>query len=164
MRSSLSSAGVPWHTLMGCHNHAHKRPCALPSPSPFHYVMAKIALAMQLPPRKLKVTPCRVGRKVVSPNFFSTIWVTSISCIKRATLRVLRAPLIISFFSCCNIIQGRKKECSFSTSTSTFISISESQAKPRLAIGGSEHWASSLVQASVFCLRLMDWEAHFYSR
>ena len=50
----------------------------------------------------------------------------------------------MSFFSYFNFLQGRKKGCKFSTSTSTFISILGDQAKPRIAIGGNEHGASSL--------------------
>ena len=42
MRTLLSSAGVSWRTLMGFPSYARYCACALPSPSPFHYVMAKI--------------------------------------------------------------------------------------------------------------------------
>ena len=48
MRTSLSSAGVSWRTLMGYPSYARNRACALPSPSPFHYVMAKIVPMVQL--------------------------------------------------------------------------------------------------------------------
>ena len=48
MRTSLSSAGVSWRTLMECPSYACNRACALPSPSPFHYVMAKIVPVVQL--------------------------------------------------------------------------------------------------------------------
>ena len=48
LRTSLSSAGVSWRTLMGYSSYARNRTCALPFPSPFHYVMAKIVHAMQL--------------------------------------------------------------------------------------------------------------------
>ena len=48
MRTSLSSAGVCWRTLMGYPSYARNRACALPSPSPFHYVMAKIVPVVQL--------------------------------------------------------------------------------------------------------------------
>ena len=48
MRSSLSSAGISWRTLMGYPSYARNRACALPSPSPFHYVMAKIVPVVQL--------------------------------------------------------------------------------------------------------------------
>ena len=48
MRTSLWSADVSLHTVMGCPSYARNRACALPSPSPFHYVMAKIVPAMQL--------------------------------------------------------------------------------------------------------------------
>ena len=42
MRTLLSSGYVSWRTLMGYPSYARNRACALPSPSPFHYVMAKI--------------------------------------------------------------------------------------------------------------------------
>ena len=42
MRTLSSSDGVSWRTLMGYPSYARNRACALPSPSPFHYVMAKI--------------------------------------------------------------------------------------------------------------------------
>ena len=42
MRTLLSSAGVSWRTRMGYTSYARNRACALPSPSPFHYAMAKI--------------------------------------------------------------------------------------------------------------------------
>ena len=48
MRTSLSSAGVYWHTPMGYPNYAHHRACALSSRSPFHYVTAKIVSVVQL--------------------------------------------------------------------------------------------------------------------
>ena len=48
MRTSLSSAGVCWRTLMGYPSYARNRACALPSPSPFHYVMAKKVPSMEL--------------------------------------------------------------------------------------------------------------------
>ena len=48
MRTSLSSAGVSWRTLMWYPSYAHNRACTLPSPSPFHYVMAKIVPVVQL--------------------------------------------------------------------------------------------------------------------
>ena len=48
MRTSLSSAGVSWRTLMGYPGYARNRACALPSPSPSHYVMAKIVPVVQL--------------------------------------------------------------------------------------------------------------------
>ena len=47
-RTSLSSAGVSWRTLMGYPSYARNRACAWPSPSPFHCVMAKIVPVVQL--------------------------------------------------------------------------------------------------------------------
>ena len=46
--TSLSSAIVSWRTLIGYPSYARSRACALPSPPPFRYVMAKIVPAMQL--------------------------------------------------------------------------------------------------------------------
>ena len=48
MRTLSSSDGVSWRTLMGYPGYARNRACALPSPSPFHYVMAKIVPVVQL--------------------------------------------------------------------------------------------------------------------
>ena len=48
MRTSLSSAGVCWRTLMGYPSYARNRACALPYPSPFHYVLAKIVPVVKL--------------------------------------------------------------------------------------------------------------------
>ena len=48
MRTSLSSAGVSWRTLIGYPSYARNRACALPSPLPFHYVMAKIVSVVKL--------------------------------------------------------------------------------------------------------------------
>ena len=48
MRTLSSSDGVSWHTLMGYPSYARNRACALPSPSPFHYVIAKIVPVVQL--------------------------------------------------------------------------------------------------------------------
>ena len=48
MRTLSSSDGVSWRTLMGYPSYARNRACALPSPSPFHYVMAKIMPVVQL--------------------------------------------------------------------------------------------------------------------
>ena len=48
MPTSLWSAGVSWRTLTGYASYARNRACALPSPSPFHYVVAKIVPVMQL--------------------------------------------------------------------------------------------------------------------
>ena len=43
-----SSDGVSWRTLMGYPSYARNCARALPSPSPFHYVMAKIMPVVQL--------------------------------------------------------------------------------------------------------------------
>ena len=48
MRTSLSSAGVSWRTLMEYPSYARNRACVLPSPSSFHCVMAKIVPVVQL--------------------------------------------------------------------------------------------------------------------
>ena len=48
MRTLSSSDGVSWRTLMGYPRYARNRACALPSPSPFHCVMAKIVSVVQL--------------------------------------------------------------------------------------------------------------------
>ena len=48
MCTSLSSTGVSWRLLMRYPSYARNRAYALPSPSPFHYVMAKIVPAVQL--------------------------------------------------------------------------------------------------------------------
>ena len=59
MRASLSSAGVSWRTLMGYPSYARNCACALPSPSPYHYVMAKIVLR-----ENLLTFPCVVIRNI----------------------------------------------------------------------------------------------------
>ena len=48
MRTLSSSDSLSWRTLMGYPSYACNRACALPSPSPFHYVMAKIVPVLQL--------------------------------------------------------------------------------------------------------------------
>ena len=48
MRTLSSSAGVSWRTLMGYPSYARNYACALPSPSPFHYVMATIVPMVKL--------------------------------------------------------------------------------------------------------------------
>ena len=48
MRTLSSSDGVSWRTLMWYPSYARNRACALPFPSPFHYVMAKIVSVVQL--------------------------------------------------------------------------------------------------------------------
>ena len=42
------SDNISWHTLMGYPIYARNRACALQSPSPFDYVMAKIVSVVQL--------------------------------------------------------------------------------------------------------------------
>ena len=91
MRTSLSSAGVSWRTLIGCPSYASNHACTLPSPSYFYYVMAKIVPVVQLAAHA-KVAPSTVGRTVARPNF-SAWWVTTISYNYGATLRALRALL-----------------------------------------------------------------------
>ena len=68
MRSLSSSDGVSRRTLMGYPSYACNRACALPSPSPFHYVMAKIVPVVQLAAHAKSST--LYGRTVVQPNFF----------------------------------------------------------------------------------------------
>ena len=68
MRTLSSSDGVSWRTLMGYPSYARNRACALPSPSPFHYVMAKIVPVVQLAAHAKSST--LYGRTVVQPNFF----------------------------------------------------------------------------------------------
>ena len=53
---------------MGYPSYARNRACALPSPSPFHYVMAKIVPVVQLAAHAESST--LYGRTVVQPNFF----------------------------------------------------------------------------------------------
>ena len=53
---------------MGYPSYARNRACALPSPSPFHYVMAKIVPVVQLAEHAKSST--LYGRTVVQPNFF----------------------------------------------------------------------------------------------
>ena len=65
VRSSLLSPCVSRRTLMGYPSYARNCACALPSPSPFHYLMAKIAPAVQLAMRTKSSTSYRrlYGRK-----------------------------------------------------------------------------------------------------
>ena len=53
---------------MGYPSHAGNRACALPSPSPFHCVMARIVPVVQLAAHAKSNT--LYGRTVVQPNFF----------------------------------------------------------------------------------------------
>ena len=48
MRTLSSSDGVSWRALMGYTSYERNHACALPSPSPFHYTMAKIVPVVQL--------------------------------------------------------------------------------------------------------------------
>ena len=48
MRTLASSDGVSWRTLIEYPSYARNRACALPSPPPFHYVMARIVPVVQL--------------------------------------------------------------------------------------------------------------------
>ena len=48
MRTLSSSDGVSWRALMGYTSYERNHACALPSPSPFHYAMAKIVPVVQL--------------------------------------------------------------------------------------------------------------------
>ena len=61
---ALSSAGVSWRTLIGYPSYARNRACALPSPTPIHYVMAKIVPAMQLAAHAKSSTLSVVGSQV----------------------------------------------------------------------------------------------------
>ena len=88
MRTLSSSDGVSWRTLMGYPSYARNRACALPSPSPFHYVMAKIVPMVQLAAHAKSSTLC--PRTVVRSynQIFSTWWVTTISCSYGVTLEL----------------------------------------------------------------------------
>ena len=68
MRSLSSSDGVSWRTLMGYPTYARSCACALPSPSPFHYVMTKIVPVVQLAAHAKSST--LYGRTVVQPHYF----------------------------------------------------------------------------------------------
>ena len=63
MRTLSSSDNVFRCTLMGYPSYARNRACALPSPSPFHYVMTKIVPVVQLDAHAKSSTLC--GRTVV---------------------------------------------------------------------------------------------------
>ena len=84
MRTSFSSAGVSWHTLMEYPSYACNRACALLSPSPFHYIMAEIMPVVQLAAHAEIST--LYGRSYVQIfsawwviKIFSALWVTTIS-------------------------------------------------------------------------------------
>ena len=63
MRTLSSSDSISWRTLMGYPIYARYRACALPSPSPFNYVMAKIVPVVQLAAHAISST--LYGRTVV---------------------------------------------------------------------------------------------------
>ena len=85
MRTSLSSAGVSWRTLIGYPSYARNRACALPSPLPFHYVMAKIVPVVQL--------AAHAKSSTLYVQIFSASCATTISYNYGVTLRALRVPL-----------------------------------------------------------------------
>ena len=73
-------------------SYTRNRTCALPSPSPFHYVMAKIVPVVQLTVHAKSST--LYGRSYV--QIFSAWWVTTISYSYGATLRALCFCIIIA--------------------------------------------------------------------
>ena len=92
MRTSLSSAGVSWRTLMGFPSYARYCACVLPSPSPFHYVMAKIVPVVLLAAHAKSST--LYGRSYGRTSKFFRL---DGLLLLRATLRApqaLRAPLL----------------------------------------------------------------------
>ena len=68
MLTLLLFQGVSWRTLMGYPSYERNRACALPSPSPFHYVMAKIMSVVQLAVHAK--SSILYGPTVVQPKFF----------------------------------------------------------------------------------------------
>ena len=68
MRTLSSSDGVSWRILIWYPSYARNRARALPSPSPFHNVVAKIVPVVQLAAHAKSST--LYGRTVVQPNFF----------------------------------------------------------------------------------------------
>ena len=106
MRISLSSAEVSWRTLMEYTSYARNHAGALSSPSPFHYVMPKIAPVVQLTAhaksstlysRSYGRTVVRsYGRTVVRSEvqIFRFDGLLLFRVIVGATLRALRAPLL----------------------------------------------------------------------
>ena len=71
--------------------------CALPSPSPFHYVMAQLFPVVQLAAHAKSSTMYgrSSGRTVVSPSFFGLKVTTVIMYNYGATLQALQAPLLL---------------------------------------------------------------------
>ena len=99
MRTLSSSAGVSWRTLMGYPSYARNYACALPSPSPFHNVMATIVPMVKLAAHAKSSTLHGQSYGRTSKFFFSLILsffglMFSISHNYGATLRALQAPLI----------------------------------------------------------------------
>ena len=96
MRTLSSSDGVSRRTLMGYPSYARNRACALPSPSPFHYVMAKIVPVVQLAARTKSST--LYGGTVVRwyNQIFLARWVTTILCGYGATLCELRYYILVT--------------------------------------------------------------------
>ena len=68
MRTLSLFEGVSWRTLMGYPSYERNRACALPSPSPFYYVMAKIVSVVQLAVHAK--SSILYGPTVVQPKFF----------------------------------------------------------------------------------------------
>ena len=97
MRTLSSSDSVSWRTLTEYPSYARNRAGALPSPSPFHYVMAKIASVVQLAAHAKSSTlyGCTVVR---SYNQIFWAWlVTTISYSYGATLCELRYDILVFF-------------------------------------------------------------------
>ena len=98
MRISLSSAEVSWRTLMEYTSYARNHAGALSSPSPFHYVMPKIAPVVQLTAHAKSSTlySRSYGRTVVRSEvqIFRFDGLLLFRVIVGATLRALRAPLL----------------------------------------------------------------------
>ena len=82
------------NTLMGYPSYPRNPTCALPSPSPFHYVMAKIVLSMRLAAYTKNST--LNGRSYGCTLKFSAWWVASISLSYGATLRAPSSNIMTS--------------------------------------------------------------------
>ena len=96
MRTSLSSAGVSWRTLMGYPSYARNRACVLPSPSSFHCVMAKIVPVVQLAAHAKSSTLYGRSYGRTSKVFrLGGLLLFRITMGLRCALRALRAPLKI---------------------------------------------------------------------
>ena len=96
MRTLSSSAGVSWRTLMGYPSYARNYACALPSPSPFHYVMATIVPMVKLAAHAKSST--LYGQSYVKIFFQLDLEFFRVDVFYLhnygATLRALQAPLI----------------------------------------------------------------------